>query len=195
MDIEKIKELRARTGAGVMDCKKALIETNGDIKKSIEYLRKKGIVGAEKKLLRPTEEGMIISYIHPGARLGVLLELSCETDFTARTPAFKSLGKDIAMQIAASNPIYISKEDVPEEEIKKEIEIYKAQAKEEGKPEKSIEKIVENKLQNFYKQVCLQEQPFIKNEDVTVGEIIKQNIAILKENIKVKRFVRFEIGV
>ncbi len=195
MDINKIKDLRARTGAGVMDCKNALIETKEDIEKAVEYLRKKGIVSAEKRAGRPTEQGIIISYIHPGARLGVLLELSSETDFTANTPDFKTLAKDVAMQVAACNPKYISKDDVPEKEIEKEIEIYKAQAKEQGKPEKILNKIAQGKLKNFYKEVCLLDQPFIKQDQITIEELIKEHIAKLKENIQVKNFSRFEIGV
>lgn len=194
MDIAKIKELRERTGAGVLDCKNALISTKGDIDKAVDYLRKKGIAKAEKKLERKTEEGIIEAYIHPGAKLGVLVELGCETDFVAHTEEFKRLARDIAMQIAAVNPICISRNDIPEDRLKREREIYEAQAKELGKPDKIIERIVASKMENFYKEACLLEQSFIKQPDMTIDDLLKEHITKLGENIRVNRFVRFKIG-
>lgn len=194
MDIAKIRELRERTGAGVLDCKNALISTKGDIDKAIDYLRKKGIAKAEKKLERKTEEGIVEAYIHPGAKLGVLVELGCETDFVAHTEEFKRLARDIAMQIAAVNPICISRNDIPEDRLKREREIYKEQAKELGKPDKVIEKIVASKMENFYKEACLLEQSFIKQPDITIDNLIKEYITKLGENIRVNRFARFKIG-
>ncbi len=192
--IEKIKELRGRTGAGVLDCKQALETTKGDVDNAIEHLRKLGIAKAASKLLRKTEEGIIQYYIHPGARLGVLVELNCETDFVAKTDEFKKLSKDIAMQIAASNPISINREGIPKEIQKKEKSIYKTQIEDSGKPEEIIEKIVEGKLNKFYKEVCLLEQPFVKDSDITVGDHIKSYISKIGENITIKRFSRFQIG-
>jgi elongation factor Ts len=192
--IEKIKELRQRTGAGVLDCKKALQSSEGDVDKAIEQLRKSGVAKAEQKLTRKTDEGIIEAYIHPGARLGVLLELNCETDFVAKTDDFKRLARDVAMQIAASNPISISREDIPEEILEREREIYRSQMENSGKPENILEKIVEGKLAKYYKEVCLLEQPFVKDTTITVEDHIKQNIAKIGENISVKRFSRFRIG-
>jgi len=194
MDIAKIRELRERTEAGVLDCKNALVSTKGDIDKAIDYLRKKGIAKAEKKLERKTEEGIVEAYIHAGAKLGILIELGCETDFVAHTDEFKRLARDIAMQIAAVNPICISRNDIPEERLKREREIYEAQAKELGKPDKVIEKIVASKMENFYKEACLLEQSFIKQPDITIDNLIKEHIAKISENIKVNRFARFKIG-
>lgn len=191
--LSSIKELRFRTDAGVMDCKRALLETNGDLETAVDYLRKKGIAKAAEKMGRATGEGIIEAYIHPGARLGVLLELRCETDFAAKTPEFKQLVRDIAMQIAASNPLWVSRENAPEEKVKHEREIYKAQAKEAGKPDKIWDKIAAGKLEKFYKETCLLEQPFIKNSEITIQELIKEHIAKLKENIRVNRFARFRI--
>lgn len=192
--IEKIRELRQRTGAGVLDCKKALQSSNGDVDKAIEQLRKSGIAKAEQKLTRKTEEGIIEAYIHPGARLGVLLELNCETDFVAKTDDFKRLARDIAMQIAASNPISTSREDIPEEILEREKSIYRSQMEDSGKPENILEKIIEGKLGKFYKEVCLLEQPFVKDTNITVQDHIKEYIAKIGENICVKRFARFRIG-
>ncbi len=192
--IEKIKELRQRTGAGVLDCKKALQSSGGDVDKAIEHLRKSGVAKAEQKLTRKTDEGIIEAYIHPGARLGVLLELNCETDFVAKTDDFKRLARDVAMQIAASNPIAISREDIDEEVLQREREIYRSQMENSGKPENILEKIVEGKLSKFYKEVCLLEQPFVKDTAITVEDHIKQSIAKIGENISVKRFSRFRIG-
>ncbi|MDI6840996.1 MAG: translation elongation factor Ts [bacterium] len=193
VEVNLIKELKDKTDAGIMDCKEALLATNGDIEKAIDYLRKKGIAKATERMDRSTGEGIIESYIHPGARLGVLLDIRCETDFAARTQEFKQLAKDIAMQVAASNPKWISREDVPKEEVEHELEIYREQAKRTGKPEKVIEQIAKGKLDKFYKEVCLLQQPFIKNSEISVEELIKEYISKLRENIRVKRFVRFRI--
>ncbi|MCK4352826.1 elongation factor Ts [candidate division WOR-3 bacterium] len=176
-----------------MDCKRALIATNEDIEKAIDHLRKKGIAQAGERMNKSTGEGVIETYIHPGSRLGVLLELRCETDFTAKTPEFKQLAKDLSMQVAASNPLCISREEVPKEKIEHELEIYKAQAKESKKPEKVIDKIAQGKLEKFYKEVCLSEQPFIKNSEISVQDLIKEAISKLRENILIKRFSRFRI--
>jgi elongation factor Ts len=191
---ETLKELRERTGAGIMDCKSTLVETEGNIEKAIELLRKKGIIKVEKKSGRITEEGQVTSYIHPGARLGTLVEITCETDFVARTPEFNELARNIAMQVAAANPLYISRDIVPRDIIEREKSIYEAQAKEQGKPDKIIPRIVEGKLENFYKDVCLLEQPFIKDPNKTVQELVKEYIAKFSENIIIKRFARFRIG-
>jgi len=191
---QMIKELREKTGAGIVDCKKALQEANGDIEKAVEILRKKGAAKAAKKADRATAEGIVVSYIHAGGKVGVLLELNCETDFVARTEDFKNLGHEIAMQIAAMNPAYVSKEDVPQEVIEKEKEILKEQALSEGKPEHIVEKIVEGRLNKFYSERCLLEQPWIKDDSKTIGDLIKEYITKLGENIRVKRFCRFEVG-
>lgn len=191
--VNLIKELRARTSAGIMDCKEALVHTNGDIEKAIDYLRKKGADRVIEKMGRTAGEGIIESYIHPGARLGVLIELRCETDFCAKTQEFKRLARDIAMQVAASNPKWISKEEVPEKEIEHELEIYREEAKRAGKPDKVIENIAKGKLDKFYKETCLLEQPFIKNSEISVGELIKEHIAKFGENVRIKRFARFRI--
>lgn len=189
-----VKELRERTGAGMMDCKKALIATNGDIEKAIDELRTKGLAKAAKKAGRIASEGIVASYIHGGGRIGVLVEVNCETDFVAKTDEFKSLVHDIAMQIAASSPEYVRREEVPEEVINHEKEILKAQALEEGKPEKVIEKMIEGRLEKFFKEKCLLEQPFIKDPDKTVQELVHEHIAKIGENINIRRFVRYEVG-
>jgi elongation factor Ts len=194
MNLELIKELRARTGAGVSDCSKALEGAKGDIEKAAEILREKGIAKAVKKSGRVTGQGIVSSYIHPGAQLGVLVEIKCETDFVARTDEFKNLANDIALQIAASAPEYIAREDVSEDVINKEKEIYKKQLLEEGKPEKVINKIVEGKIETFYKERCLLEIPFIRNEKFTILDLIKEHIAKFGENITIGRFVRFKVG-
>jgi len=194
IDIELIKKLRAKTGAGVMDCKRALEKTNGDIDKAVEELRKMGLAKAEKKLERPTQEGIVEAYIHFGNRLGVLVELNCETDFAANTPEFKRLARDIAMQIAATDPKWISRDDVPKKRIEYELQIYKEQAKNEGKPEHTWDRIAQGKLEKFLKENCLLEQPFIKNPEITVETYIKEHIAKFSENIRVKRFARFKVG-
>jgi elongation factor Ts len=191
---EQIKQLREMTGAGIVDCKKALEEAGGDINKAVEILRRKGIAKAEKKASRETTEGAVFSYIHGGGRVGVLVELNCETDFVARNELFQELGREIAMQVAAMNPKYVSKEDVPEEVVEKEKSILREQALAEGKPEHIVERIVEGRLSKFFSEVCLLEQPWIRDDSKTVGELVKEYISKLGENIKVKRFCRFEVG-
>jgi len=178
----------------MMDCKKALIATNGDMEKAIDELRAKGLAKAAKKAGRIASEGLVVSYIHLGGKIGVLVEVNCETDFVAKTDEFKQLAHDISMQIAASNPEFISRDQVTADVIAKEKEILKAQAIEEGKPEKIIDKIIEGRIEKFYKEKCLLEQPFIKDMDKTVQELIHEYIARLGENITVRRFARFEVG-
>ena len=194
VDLELIKELRARTGAGVLDCKNALIETEGDIEKAIEVLRKKGIARAAKKVGRQTNDGVIMAYIHPGNRIGVLVEVNCETDFVARTEDFQKFAREIAIQIAAMNPVAVSRDSVPEEVLEKEKEIYREQAISMGKPEHIVEKIVQSKLENFLKEKVLLEQPYFRDNKKTIEEFVKENIAKFGENITIKRFVRFELG-
>lgn len=191
---DAIKELREKTGAGFGDCRKALIETEGSIEKAIDYLREKGVASASKKSSRITKEGRIYSYIHTNGKIGAMIEINCETDFVARTDEFENLLKDIAMQVAAMSPLYVRREDVPQDIIDKEKEIYKAQMKDSGKPEKVIEKIIEGKIEKYYKDVCLLEQAFIKDDTRTVETIIKEKIAKLGENIVIKRFARFVVG-
>lgn len=189
-----IKELRARTGSGMMDCKRALEETGGDMDKAVDYLRKKGLATAEKKSGRAAEEGVIESYIHHNRRVGVLVELKCETDFVARTDQFLELAKEIAMHIAWANPRYISRDEVPEDVLERERAIERERALQEGKPANIVDKIVEGRLGKFYSSVCLLDQPFIKDDSRKVSEIIAEKIAVLGENIVVKRFCRFELG-
>ncbi len=189
-----VKELRERTGSGMMDCKKALAENNGDMEKAVEFLREKGLAAAAKKAGRIAAEGIVDSYIHGGGRIGVLVEVNIETDFAAKNEEFRSFVKDIAMQIAASNPFYVSREDVPKEVVDKEMEILKAQAVNEGKPEKIAEKIVAGRIEKYYKEVCLLEQPFIKDTDKTVLDVLNEKIATIGEKISIRRFVRFEKG-
>ncbi|NYE58535.1 translation elongation factor Ts [Carboxydothermus ferrireducens] len=191
---QMVKELRERTGAGMMDCKRALEEANGDMEKAIEILRQKGLAAAAKKAGRIATEGVVEAYIHGGGRIGVLVEINCETDFVAKTDEFKSFARDIAMQIAAAKPEYVRREDVPQEVIEKEREILRAQALNEGKPANVVEKMVEGRLEKFFKEVCLLEQPFIKNPDITVKELLTEKIAKIGENINIRRFVRFELG-
>jgi len=191
---EMVKELRERTGAGMMDCKKALTEAGGDMDKAVDLLREKGLAAAAKKAGRIAAEGLVESYIHAGGRIGVLVEINCETDFVAKTDDFKSLAKDIAMQIAASNPLYVRREDVPAEVIQHEREVLKAQALNEGKPANIVEKMVDGRLEKFYKEVCLLEQPFIKDPDKTVQQLITEKIAQIGENITVRRFTRYQLG-
>jgi elongation factor Ts len=190
----QVKELREKTGAGMMDCKKALTEANGDMDKAIEILREKGLAAAAKKAGRIAAEGVVESYIHMGGKIGVLVEINCETDFVAITDEFKELARDIAMQIAAYNPQYVSRDEVPAEVIEKEKEIYKQQAINEGKPEHIAEKMVEGRIKNYFKEVCLLEQPFIKDGDKTVEELVKEKIAKIGENISIRRFVRYQLG-
>jgi len=191
---QKVKELREKTGAGIMECKKALQECKGDLEKAVEVLRKKGLAAAAKKAGRSTKEGLIDAYIHMGGKIGVLIEVNCETDFVARTPEFQALVHLLAMQVAASSPLYVKREDVPQEVIEKERKIYREQALEQGKPEKVVDKIVEGKLNKFYQEVCLLEQPFIKEPEKSVSQLIAEYIAKLGENIQVRRFVRFQLG-
>jgi elongation factor Ts len=191
---ESVKELRERTGAGIMDCKKALQETNGDMEKAVVYLREQGITAAAKKAGRATKEGMVEAYIHPGGKIGVLIEVNCETDFVAKTDDFKYLCRELAMQVAAANPGYVNREDVPEERIQSEKEILETQARNEGKPDKVIEKIVTGRMNKFYQDVCLFEQPYIRDTDMTVRDLVNQYIAKLGENIVVRRFCRFQLG-
>ena len=189
-----VKTLRERSGAAMMDCKKALVETGGDMDKAVEWLRKKGVSSAEKKVGRATNEGLIEAYIHPGSRLGVLIEVNCETDFVAKTPDFRALVKDLAMQIAATNPRAVSREEVATDQIEKELEIYRTQARNEKKPENVVERIAQGKLDKFYQEVVLLEQSFIKDQNRTVKQVITDVIAKLGENISVRRFVRFQLG-
>lgn len=189
-----VKDLRQKTGAGVMACKEALTATEGDMEKAIQHLREKGTAVAAKRLGREVPEGLVTSYIHTGSRLGVLLELNCETDFVARTEEFQQLAKDIAMQIAAKRPLYIRKEDVPESEIEKEKAILKTQALNEGKPERVVDKIVEGRLQKFFSNVCLMEQEFIRDSEKTVADLILEKISTIGENIVLRRFIRYELG-
>lgn len=189
-----VKELRETTGAGMMDCKKALIETNGNMEKAIEFLREKGLAQAAKKAGRIAAEGLVSSYIHMGGKIGVLVEVNCETDFVAKTEKFQELVKNIAMQIAASKPEFVKKEDVPQDLIEKEKEILRAQALNEGKPEKIVDKMVEGRIEKYYKEVCLLEQPYIKDDEKTVGKLLTEAIAEIGENINVRRFVRYELG-
>ena len=190
-----VKELRDKTGVGVLDCKKALKECKGDIDQAIDYLRKKGIATAKKRGSRATSEGQIQSYIHAGGKIGVLVEVNCETDFTGKTPEFTDFVRDIAMHVAATNPISIDQEGVPSEILAKEREIYVSQAKETGKPEKVIEKIVEGKLKKFYAESCLLEQAFVKNPDITIQDLLNEMIAKTGENMVIKRFVRYQLGL
>lgn len=192
--IEKLKELRHKTGVGIMDCKRALEEANGDIETAIEILRKKGIAKAEKKLGRITREGVIESYIHPGEKLGVLIEVNCETDFVANNRDFRKLVRELAMHIAACNPLCIDRNGVPEKLIEKEKEIYAEQARRGNKPEKIVPRIVEGKLEKFYSDNCLLEQPFVKDPERTVNDILKEAIAKFGENITIRRFVRYRLG-
>ena len=188
-----VKELRSQSGAGIMECKSPLKETQGDLEEAVTFLRKKGLAKADKKSDRQTSEGVIGSYIHQGGKVGVMVELNCETDFVANTPDFQTLVKDIAMHIAAAKPRFATREEVTEGVLEKEREIFAHQAKESGKPENIIEKIVVGKMEKFYEENCVLEQPFIKDTNVTIGELIKQKIALLGENINIGKFSRFEI--
>ncbi len=189
-----VMALRERTGAGMMDCKKALMETDGNMEKAIDYLREKGIAKAAKKAGRIAAEGIVDSYIHMGGRVGVLLEVNCETDFVARGDMFKDLVHDIALQIAASNPLYLAKEDVPADVLEKEKEILKAQALEEGKPEKIVEKMVEGRIKTFYDENCLLCQKFVKDPSKTIEQVVVEATATIGEKISIRRFVRYEMG-
>jgi elongation factor Ts len=189
-----IKELREKTGAGFMDCKKALAETDGDLEKAVDYLRQKGIAAAAKKADRLVTDGAVGAYVHPGGKIGVLLEINCQTDFVARTAEFQALLKDIAMQIAAASPRFVRREEVSAAEFEREKTIYRQQALESGKPEKIVDKIVEGKMERFYSEVCLLEQAFIKDPDRKVSEVINDAIARLGENIQIRRFARYHLG-
>ncbi len=190
---KEVKELRNRTGAGIMDCKSALTESGGDIDKAIEILRTKGLAKAAKKAGRIVSEGLIGSYIHAGGKIGVLVEINCETDFVAKTEDFKQFVKDIAMHIAASSPLYVKREEVPEEVKEREKKIYETQAKEAGKPEKIVDKIVSGKLDKYLSEICLLEQPFIKDPDKKIQDLLQETIAKLGENISIRRFVRYQL--
>ena len=189
-----VKELREQTGAGMMDCKKALSECAGDLGEAVKLLRTKGLADAAKRSGRATTQGLIDSYIHAGGKIGVMVEIGCETDFVARTDDFKGFVHDIAMHVAAAAPKYVSREDVPADEVQSELSIYKEQAKATGKPENILEKIAEGKLEKYYSQVCLLEQPFVKDDKMTVGQLRGEVVGKLGENIEIKRFTRYELG-
>lgn len=191
---EAVRDLREKTGAGIMDCKKALSQNDGDIEKAITYLREKGLAAARKKASRAASEGLVSAYIHSGGKVGVLLEVNCETDFVAKTGGFEDLIKDISMHIAAMNPQYVRRAEVPAEVVEKEKEIFRVQAKESGKPDHVIAKMVDGKVEKFYKDACLLEQPFVKNHDVTIEKLVMDAVAKLGENIMVRRFVRYKVG-
>jgi elongation factor Ts len=189
-----VKELREKTGVGIMDCKKALAESAGDIQQAIDYLRKKGIATAKKRGGRATSEGQISSYIHGGGKIGVLVEVNSETDFSAKTEDFSEFVKNVAMHIAASNPLAIDREGLPPDVVEREKDIYSTQAKESGKPEKVIEKMVEGKMKKFYSEACLLEQPYVRNPDMTVQDLLNELIAKTGENIVIRRFTRYQLG-
>jgi len=191
---DQVKELRSRTGAGIMDCKKALAESNGELEGAIDYLRKKGLSAAAKRSGRTTAEGLVSSYIHAGGKIGVLVEVNCETDFVARNEEFQTMVKDIAMHIAAARPLFIQREEVPQDFLDRERGIFREQAIGSGKPEKIVDKIVEGRLDKYYGEVCLMEQPFVKDTDITTKDLITRNIAKIGENIQIRRFARYELG-
>ncbi len=191
---EMVKNLREKTGAGMMDCKKALVHTGGDLEKAADYLRKKGIQAASSKLGRKASNGTIASYIHLNGRIGVLLEINCETDFVAKTQEFNELAKNITLQIASANPKYVKRDDVPIEVIEKEKEIYVGQLAGTNKPEKILDGIVEGKLNKYFKEICLMEQDYIRNPEITINQLVLETISKLKENIQIKRFVRYQLG-
>ncbi len=189
-----VKELRARTGAGIMDCKKALGETQGDLEAAIDYLRKKGLSAASKKAGRVAAEGLVASYIHAGGKIGVLVEVNCETDFVARNEDFQNMVKDIAMHIAAARPQYLRREEVPPDVIEREREVHRSQALESGKPDKVIDKIVEGRMEKFFGEICLMEQAFVKDTDLSISELVTRGIAAIGENLMIRRFTRYELG-
>ncbi len=191
---QMVKELRDKTSAGMMDCKKALTETEGDMEKAVDFLRQKGLAVAQKRASRATSEGTIQTYIHAGSKLGVMVEVSCETDFVAKTDDFKDFARDIAMHVAASSPVAIKREEVSAELLEREKEIYKQQALESGKPEQIVDKIVTGKMDKYFSEVCLLEQSFVKNPDLSVQDLLNELIAKMGENISVKRFARFQVG-
>jgi len=194
VSLDQVKLLRERTSAGIMDCKKALTESGGDIDAAVEYLRKKGIAKASKLVARKAGEGLVHAYIHPGGRIGVLVEVNCETDFVARTDEFKTLVNDIALQVAGNPPLAVTREDLGSDSIKKEREVYRSQAIEAGRPEKVIDRIVEGKLEKFYEDVCLMEQPFVKDPDLKIGDLVQEFSGKVGENVVIRRFARFQLG-
>jgi elongation factor Ts len=189
-----VKELREKTGAGMMDCKHALEKAGGDIEKAVEVLRKKGLAALAKRAGRKTTEGVIASYIHPGERLGVLVEVDCETDFVARTPDFRAFVKEISMQVAAANPLVLRREDLPEEDVEREREIYRDQARSQNKPEKIIEKIIQGKIEKYYQEVCLLDQQYIKDSDKQICQLLEDIRMKVGENVVIKKFARFRLG-
>ncbi len=191
---EMVKRLRDKTGAGMMDCKKALSGSNGDENKALEYLRQKGLASARSKGARETKEGIIGTYVHAGGKIAVMVEVNCETDFVARTPVFREFARDLAMQVTAGNPLYVSREEVPREAIEQERAIYVAQARESGKPEKVVEKIASGKLEKFFGDVCLLEQAYVKDQNMTVSDLLQEIRAKIGENVQVRRFVRYQLG-
>jgi elongation factor Ts len=194
LDMEAVKDLRARTGAGVLDCKKALAECGGDLEKAVDWLREKGLAKAAKKVGRTASQGLVFSYIHTNGKIGVLLELNCETDFVARTDEFQALGHELCMQIAAATPLYVTPEEVPPADLEREKEIYKAQALQEGKPAHVVEKVAEGRVKKYYEDNCLMEQSYIRDGDKRIKDLVMDVIAKLGENVVVRRFVRFSIG-
>ena len=194
VDAKTVKELRDKTGAGMMDCKTALTEAGGDLDKAVDFLRTKGLAAAKKKSGRATREGLVFSYIHPGGKVGVLIEIACETDFVARTPDFQAFCKDVAMQVAAATPVALDREGVPAEVVEKEREIARNQALEAGKPEKIIEKIVEGRVDKYFKENCLLEQAFVKDPNMSVKDLVDSMIGTLGENMSIRRFARFQLG-
>jgi elongation factor Ts len=189
-----VKELREKTGVGMMDCKKALAESDGDMEKAVEFLRKKGLATAQKRAGRATSEGIVQAYIHMGGKIGVLVEVNCESDFVAKNEDFQAFAKNIAMHIAATNPVGIAPEDVPAAVVEKEMEIYRGQAREMGKPEKMLEKIAEGKMAKFFKDNCLLNQPYVRDPNLTITDVLNETIAKIGENITIRRFARFQIG-
>lgn len=192
--VDMVKTLRVKTNAGMMECKEALKEANGDFEKAVDYLRKKGMSAATKRSSKAAKDGTIAQYIHMGGKIGVLVELNCETDFVAKTEAFQTLARDLAMHVAASNPLYVRPEEIPAEALEREKEIYRSQLVAEKKPEKIWDKIIEGKLRKYYEEVCLLQQKFIKNPDITVETLVNEMIAKTGENITVRRFARFQLG-
>ena len=195
IDASIVKDLRSRTGAGIMDCKEALLDSDGNVEKAVDFLRKKGIAKAEKKAGREADQGVVLSYIHPGNRIGVLVEVNCETDFVAKTDGFQMFVKNVAMQIAATNPLSVTRDGIDSVVVDKEKEIFTEQAKLSGKPDNVLEKIIEGRIEKFYQENCLLEQSFIKDSDKSVQDILMETIATLGENISIARFSRFEVGV
>jgi elongation factor Ts len=189
-----VKDLREKTGAGMMDCKKALAETGGDFQKAVDHLRQKGLATAAKRAGKVASEGLIGSYVHAGGKIGVMIEVNCETDFVAKTDDFATFAKDLSMHVAAINPLYVQREEVPPDVLEREREIYRVQARATGKPEKVLEKIVDGKLEKYYSEVCLLEQPFVKDPDVSVKDLLNSLIAKMGEKIEIRRFCRFQVG-